>query len=247
MFNLDTHKILVDSQRKPPPHDPVCRNNRFKVHWAESNYSKANAPYLKPTNIEYRKSSRAPVRASTSTSAATSSSSPPKPDHHRCPNTGGFVGARNFDETIFRTNLGSLPTTVARGLRLRNLGGIIIIDFIGMWRRKSHREAVLQELRQSPRFRPTRVTLNGFYQFGPLSELTRKRSRETLSQILLPRPCPSCQGLGRLKTPQTVCYEIQREIVREASPLRCPSLPHFAAPNVIDLFPRTKNHNRWQC
>ena len=108
-------------------------------------------------------------------------------------NTGGFVGARNFDETIFRTNLEACHT-IARELRLRNLGGIIIIDFIDM-AQEAHREAVLQELAKALAFDRTRVTLNGFTSLG-LVELTRKRSRENLSQILC-EPCPSCQGRGR--------------------------------------------------
>ena len=83
-------------------------------------------------------------------------------------------------------------------------------------------------------FDRTRVTLNGFTSLG-LVELTRKRSRENLSQILC-EPCPSCQGRGRLKTPQTVCYEIQREIVREARRYDAQSFRILAAPNVIDLF-----------
>ena len=147
-------------------------------------------------------------------------------------NTGGFVGARNFDETIFRTNLEACHT-IARELRLRNLGGIIIIDFIDM-AQEVHREAVLQELAKALSFDRTRVTLNGFTSLG-LVELTRKRSRENLSQILC-EPCPSCQGRGRLKTPQTVCYEIQREIVREARRYDVQAFRILAAPNVIDLF-----------
>ncbi|MCS4533868.1 ribonuclease G [Neisseria montereyensis] len=147
-------------------------------------------------------------------------------------NTGGFVGARNFDETIFRTNLEACHT-IARELRLRNLGGIIIIDFIDM-AHEEHREAILQELAKALSFDRTRVTLNGFTSLG-LVELTRKRTRENLSHVLC-EPCPTCQGRGRLKTPQTVCYEIQREIVREAKRYDARSFRILAAPSVIDLF-----------
>ena len=147
-------------------------------------------------------------------------------------NTGGFVGARNFDETIFKTNLEACHT-IARELRLRNLGGIIIIDFIDM-AQESHRESVLQELAKALAFDRTRVTLNGFTSLG-LVELTRKRTRENLSHVLC-EPCPSCQGRGRLKTPQTVCYEIQREIVREARRFDVASFRILASPTVIDLF-----------
>ena len=147
-------------------------------------------------------------------------------------NTGGFVGARNFDETIFKTNLEACHA-IARELRLRNLGGIIIIDFIDM-ALESHREAVLQELAKALGFDRTRVTLNGFTSLG-LVELTRKRTRENLNHVLC-ETCPTCQGRGHLKTAQTVCYEIQREIVREARRYDAQSFRILAAPSVIDLF-----------
>ena len=147
-------------------------------------------------------------------------------------NTGGFVGARNFDETIFKTNLEACHT-IARELRLRNLGGIIIIDFIDMTQ-EAHREAVLQELAKALAFDRTRVTLNGFTSLG-LIELTRKRTRENLSHILA-EPCCTCQGRGRIKTSQTICYEIQRELVREARRFDVKSFRILASPTVIDLF-----------
>ncbi|MDO4640902.1 MAG: ribonuclease G [Neisseria sp.] len=147
-------------------------------------------------------------------------------------NTGGFVGARNFDETIFKTNLEACHA-IARELRLRNIGGIIIIDFIDM-ALPEHREAVLQELSKALSFDRTRVTLNGFTSLG-LVELTRKRTRESLSHVLC-EPCPTCQGRGRLKTPQTVCYEIQREIVRESRRFDVKQFRILASPEVIDLF-----------
>ncbi len=147
-------------------------------------------------------------------------------------NTGGFVGARNFDDTIFKTNLEACHA-IARELRLRNLGGIIIIDFIDM-ASDFHREAVLQELAKALSFDRTRVTLNGFTSLG-LVELTRKRTRENLNHVLC-EPCPACQGRGRLKTAQTVCYEIQREIVRESRRFDVKQFRILAAPEVIDLF-----------
>ena len=147
-------------------------------------------------------------------------------------NTGGFVGAKNFDETIFKTNLEACHA-IARELRLRNLGGIIIIDFIDMIQ-PEHRELVLQELAKALSFDRTRVTLNGFTSLG-LVELTRKRSRESLKHILC-APCPTCQGRGHLKTPQTLCYEIQREIVRESRRFDVREFRIIASPQVIDLF-----------
>lgn len=147
-------------------------------------------------------------------------------------NTGGFVGAKNFDETIFKTNLEACHA-IARELRLRNIGGIIIIDFIDMMQ-EEHREAVLQELAKALSYDRTRVTLNGFTSLG-LVELTRKRSRESLAHVLCEN-CPTCQGKGSLKTAQTVCYEIQREIVRESRRYDAKQLRIIASPQVIDLF-----------
>ncbi|HEU4458429.1 MAG TPA: ribonuclease G [Methylibium sp.] len=127
-------------------------------------------------------------------------------------NTGGYVGARNFDDTIFKTNL-EAALAIARQLRLRNLGGIIILDFIDM-AREEHREAVLAELRKQLARDRTKVTVSGFTQLG-LVEMTRKRTRESLAHMLC-EPCPTCQGRGQVKTPRSVCYDILREILREA-------------------------------
>ncbi len=137
-------------------------------------------------------------------------------------NTGGFVGARNFDETIFKTNLEACHA-IARELRLRNLGGIIIIDFIDM-ALESHREAVLQELAKALGFDRTRVTLNGFTSLG-LVELTRKRTRENLNHVLC-ETCPTCQGRGHLKNRANRVLRSNAKIVREARRVRCPKLPH---------------------
>ena len=127
-------------------------------------------------------------------------------------NTGGFVGARNFDDTIFKTNL-EAAGAIARQLRLRNLGGIIIVDFIDMVR-EEHQAAVLAEFRKQLSRDRTKVTVSGFTQLG-LVEMTRKRTRESLSHILC-QPCPTCEGRGQVKTARTVCYDILREILREA-------------------------------
>src|SRR6266542_4751358 len=127
-------------------------------------------------------------------------------------NTGGYVGGRSFDDTIFKTNL-EAAQVIARQLRLRNLGGIIIIDFIDM-ENADHRSAVLAELNKALERDRTRLTVNGFTQLG-LVEMTRKRTRESLAHVLC-EPCPTCGGRGEVKTPHTVCYEILREILREA-------------------------------
>jgi ribonuclease G len=147
-------------------------------------------------------------------------------------NTGGFVGVRNFDDTVFKTNL-EAAQTVARQLRLRNLGGIIIVDFIDM-ENAEHKEAVLAEFSKALAFDRTRVTVSGVPQLG-LIEMTRKRTRESLAQILC-EPCPLCNGRGEIKTAQTVCYEILREILREARQFATRELRVIAAPVVINLF-----------
>ncbi|WP_175905870.1 ribonuclease G [Burkholderia seminalis] len=147
-------------------------------------------------------------------------------------NTGGYVGARNFDDTIFKTNL-EAAHTIARQLRLRNLGGIIIIDFIDM-ENAEHRDAVLSELTKALSRDRTRVTVNGFSQLG-LVEMTRKRTRESLAHVLC-EPCPTCQGKGQVKTSRTVCYDILREILRESRQFNPREFRVIAAQQVIDLF-----------
>ena len=147
-------------------------------------------------------------------------------------NTGGFVGLRNFEETLFKTNL-EATHALARELRLRNLGGIIIVDFIDM-ERDAHKETVLQEMAKALARDRTRVTLNGFTSLG-LVEITRKRTRESLAQVLC-EPCPTCLGLGKVRTTQTVCYDIQRQIVRESRQYQPKGFRILAAQSVVDLF-----------
>lgn len=147
-------------------------------------------------------------------------------------NTGGFVGARDFDDTIFKTNLDAAQV-IARQLRLRNLGGIIICDFIDM-HSQAHRDAVLEELKKSLAYDHTRITVNGFSALG-LVELTRKRTRESLAHILC-EPCPTCGGRGEVKTAQTICYEIVREIMREVHRFSAREYRILASQRVVDLF-----------
>ena len=147
-------------------------------------------------------------------------------------NTGGFVGSRNFDDTVFKTNL-EAAQAIARQLRLRNLGGIIIIDFIDM-DSAEHRNAVLDELRRALARDRTRITLNGFTALG-LVEMTRKRTRESLAHVLC-EPCPTCAGRGEVRTAHTVCYDILREIVREARAFNAREFRVIAAQPVIDLL-----------
>ena len=147
-------------------------------------------------------------------------------------NTGGFVGARNFDETVFKTNL-EAAQTIARQLRLRNLGGIIIIDFIDM-ESFDHRDAVLDTLKKYLANDYTKLSVNGFSALG-LVEMTRKRTRESLVQQLC-EPCAACSGRGIVKTAQTLCYEILREILREARQFQTREYRLIASPAVIQRF-----------
>jgi len=147
-------------------------------------------------------------------------------------NTGGFVGGRSFDDTIFKTNL-EAAQVIARQLRLRNLGGIIIIDFIDM-ENADHRGAVLAEFNKALERDRTRLTVNGFTQLG-LVEMTRKRTRESLAHVLC-EPCSTCGGRGEIKTAQTICYEILREIVRESKQFSAREFRILASQSVIDLF-----------
>ncbi len=147
-------------------------------------------------------------------------------------NTGGFVGARNFDDTIFKTNL-EAAQAIARQLRLRNLGGIIILDFIDMVR-EEHRQAVLAELRKQLARDRTKVTVSGFTQLG-LVEMTRKRTRESLAHMLC-EPCPVCQGRGQVKTARSVCHDILREILREARQFNPKEFRVVASAAVVEML-----------
>jgi ribonuclease G len=148
-------------------------------------------------------------------------------------NTGAFVSGKNFDDTVFITNL-EAAQAIARQLRLRNLGGIVIADFIDM-DSPEHREAVLVEFKKALARDRTRISVNGFSQLG-LVELTRKRTRESLAHVLC-EPCPTCGGRGELLTAQTVCYDILREIIRTARQFtHSQEIRILASHKVIDLF-----------
>jgi ribonuclease G len=127
-------------------------------------------------------------------------------------NTGAFVGHQNLEETIFKTNM-EASQAIARQLRLRNLGGIIIIDFIDM-EHEDHKRQVLKSLEKYLDKDHAKTQVCEVSPLG-LVEMTRKRTRESLEHILC-EPCKTCHGRGSLKTTETVCYEIFREILREA-------------------------------
>ncbi|AJQ97293.1 ribonuclease G [Gynuella sunshinyii] len=145
-------------------------------------------------------------------------------------NTGAFVGHRNLEETIFKTNLESV-TAIVRQLRMRNLGGIIIIDFIDM-EDTEHQRQVLRMLEKLLEKDHAKTKVTGVSELG-LVEMTRKRTRESLEQMLT-EYCQVCDGRGRIKTAQTVCYEIFREILREARAYDTKSYMVLAAQAVVD-------------
>jgi ribonuclease G len=145
-------------------------------------------------------------------------------------NTGAFVGGRNLEETIFKTNL-EAAQAIARQLRLRNLGGIIIIDFIDM-QDEEHKQQVLQALEKSLEKDHAKNTISEVSSLG-LVEMTRKRTRESLAHILC-EPCPCCGGRGVLKTAETTCLEIFREIIREVRQYNVQELLVLASNEVVE-------------
>lgn len=147
-------------------------------------------------------------------------------------NTGGYVGMVNLEETIFKTNLEAVRV-LARQLRLRNLGGIIIIDFIDM-SEDEHKIQVLEALEKALELDYARTTFSPLSELG-LVEMTRKRTQESLAQFLC-EPCLMCQGKGRIKSVQTICYEIFREINREANAYHSNGFLIVAANSVIDAL-----------
>lgn len=147
-------------------------------------------------------------------------------------NTGAYVGHRNLEETIFKTNL-EAAAAIARQLRLRNLGGIIILDFIDM-ASEEHRQAVLKALEKHLEKDRAKSHISQVSPLG-LVEMTRKRTRESLEQILC-EPCPLCDGRGSIKTAETVCYEIFRELLREARQYSPRQFVVLAAPDVVDAM-----------
>ncbi len=147
-------------------------------------------------------------------------------------NTGGFVGHRNLEETIFKTNL-EAAQAIARQLRLRNLGGIIIVDFIDM-EEEDHRRQVLRALEKGLERDHSRISISEVSSLG-LVQITRKRTRESLEHVLC-EPCPTCSGRGSLKSAETVCYEIFREILREQRQYNAQKLLVVASRSVVDLL-----------
>ncbi|MCJ2375975.1 ribonuclease G [Vibrio sp. ZSDZ34] len=153
-------------------------------------------------------------------------------------NTGAFVGRRNLEETIFNTNV-EATQAIARQLRLRNLGGIIIIDFIDMMS-EEHRARVLASLESALEKDRVKTNINGFTQLG-LVEMTRKRTRESIEHVLC-SGCPTCEGRGSVKTVETVCYEILREITRVNRAYDADKFVVYAAPAVAETLEGDESH-----
>ncbi|MFC0179460.1 ribonuclease G [Thorsellia kenyensis] len=154
-------------------------------------------------------------------------------------NTGAFVGHRNLEDTIFNTNL-EATQVIARQLRLRNLGGIIIIDFIDM-KNPEHQERVLNALNAALSFDRVKTVVNGFSQLG-LVEMTRKRTRESLEHILC-QPCPACEGRGRVKNIETLCHDVMREIVRMNQLYHADSFLIYASKELGEALQAEESHS----
>ncbi len=153
-------------------------------------------------------------------------------------NTGAFVGHRNLEETIFNTNI-EATKAIAQQLQLRNLGGMILIDFIDM-QLEEHRQRVLEALNQALAQDRVKTNVNGFTQLG-LVEMTRKRTRESLEHILCCE-CPTCHGRGSVKSVETVCYEISREIIRVHRLFQSEEFLVYASRPVADYLINEERH-----
>ncbi|WP_158771949.1 MULTISPECIES: ribonuclease G [unclassified Paraglaciecola] len=153
-------------------------------------------------------------------------------------NTGAFVGHRNLEETIFNTNI-EATSAIARQLRLRNLGGMILIDFIDMTD-ADHKRRVIHSLENATSKDRAKINIHGFTALG-LIEMTRKRTRESLEHILCGE-CPVCKGRGSVKTVETVCFEIMREIVRVNRAYEADKFVVYAAPSVVEALLGEESH-----
>jgi ribonuclease G len=145
-------------------------------------------------------------------------------------NTGGFVGHRTLEETIYKTNL-EAAQAIARQLRLRNLGGIIIIDFIDM-ANEEHRRQVMLALERELERDHAKTNVCEISALG-LVEMTRKRTTESLGHVLC-EPCPMCSGRGEIKSAETVCLEVFREILRSSRQFEASRLLVVASSVVVD-------------
>lgn len=153
-------------------------------------------------------------------------------------NTGAFVGHRNLEETIFNTNI-EATLAIARQLRLRNLGGMILIDFIDMTE-PDHQRRVLHSLEVATSKDRAKINIHGFTALG-LIEMTRKRTRESLEHVLCGE-CPVCKGRGSIKTIETICFEVMREIVRVNRAYDADQFVVYASPAVAEALMGEESH-----
>jgi len=147
-------------------------------------------------------------------------------------NTGRYVGKNDLEETIFKTNMEAVKE-IAYQLRLRNIGGIIIIDFIDM-ESEGHRDEIVATLREAVKKDKSRVNILKVSEFG-LVQMTRKRSSDNLANILC-EPCPYCHGDGIIKSKRTICFEIFRRIDRQAFKVKAPCVTVSANPQVAAMM-----------
>lgn len=147
-------------------------------------------------------------------------------------NTGRYVGKRNLEETILKTNLEAVKE-IAYQLRLRNIGGLVVIDFIDM-EKKGDREKVFNALREALKRDKNKTNVLKMSELG-LIEMTRKRTRENLARMFR-EPCFYCEGEGWLKSKNSICYQIFRQIEREAWEMSGADLTLQVHPEIAGLL-----------
>lgn len=153
-------------------------------------------------------------------------------------NTGRYVGKHNFEETVFKTNLEAVKE-IAYQIRLRNLGGIIIIDFIDM-ERKSNQEKVFNALKEALKKDKAKTNVLPISDMG-LIQMTRKRTVQSLTRMLC-EPCFYCEGEGRLLSRQSICNNIYREVLRLSQDVAGERISLQVHPEIADLLLGEASH-----
>ena len=153
-------------------------------------------------------------------------------------NTGRYVGKHNFDETILKTNLEAVKE-IAYQIRLRNIGGIIIIDFIDM-RRDSHKEKVMIRMHEAMKKDKSQTNVLPLTELG-LVQMTRKRTRRNLTRTLC-EPCFYCNGNGHLLSGKSICHKIYRDLVSEASDMMGNRFTVKVHPEIAQLLHGSEKH-----
>ena len=153
-------------------------------------------------------------------------------------NTGRYVGKHNFDETILKTNLEAVKE-IAYQIRLRNIGGIIIIDFIDM-RRDSHKEKVMTRMHEAMKKDKSQTNILPLTELG-LVQMTRKRTRRNLNRTLC-EPCFYCNGNGHLLSGMSICHKIYRDLVSEAGDMMGNRFTVKVHPEIAQLLHGSEKH-----